>query len=218
MGFEKFTLADPDTFDQSNLNRQAGANLSTLGRSKVDVMTEMAHDINPNCDIIPFEAGLTPETIEDFVAVSDIGIDAIDWFQVGLYAQYHDTFRSQKKFSIIGAVPFSFGCAMTVMGPNTPSFQEIFSIGQEESLRERLEKFTALMGSAKFAAQYLAPGVNEIQEPIESTRISSSASALYLCSALTAAETLCLITERGCPTFAPKVLQLDMFAKALMIQ
>lgn len=218
MGFEKFAVADPDRFDQSNFNRQAGANLSTIGRLKVDVMAEMARDINPNCDILSFSQGLTPDTIDDFVTASDIGINAIDWFQVRIYGRYHDTFRDQGKYSIIGAAPFSFGCAMTVMGPETPSFGQIFSIDPaSDPVPEQLRKFTAVMASAGYATRYLAPGANEIQEPVEDTRIASSASTLYLCSALTSAEILYLVTGRGQPTLAPEVLQLDMFEKTMTV-
>ena len=38
---------DLDTFELANFNRQAGAMMSTLGRPKVDVLAEMARDINP---------------------------------------------------------------------------------------------------------------------------------------------------------------------------
>jgi molybdopterin/thiamine biosynthesis adenylyltransferase len=218
MGFEKFAIADPDTFDQSNFNRQAGASVSTVGRLKVDVMSEMARDINPNCDILSFPDGLTCDTIDDFVTASDIGINAIDWFQVEIYGHYHDTFRDQGKYSIVGASPFAFGCAMTVIGPETPSFRQIFSIDPAlDAIPDQLRKFTAVMASANYAKRYLAPGVNEIQEPLENTRIASSASALYLCSALTSAEVLWLVTGRGHPTLAPKILQIDMFQKAMTV-
>lgn len=217
MGFEKFAIADPDTFEQPNFNRQAGAALSTVGRLKVDVMAKMASDINPNCDIISFPDGLTSDTIDDFVTVSNIGINAIDWFQVGLYGRYHDTFRDQGKYSVATA-PFGFGCAMTVIGPETPSFADVFSIDPvSDSVPEQLRKFAAMMASAGYATGYLAPGVNEIREPVEETRIASSASALYLCSALTSAEILYIATGRRRPTLAPEVLQMDMFEKAMTL-
>lgn len=57
LGVGKFHIADFDTFDQVNFNRQAGATMSTLGRSKVDVMAERALDINPDLDIQTFPQG-----------------------------------------------------------------------------------------------------------------------------------------------------------------
>ena len=47
LGIGEFHLADFDTFALANFNRQAGATVSTLGRSKIDVLTNMVKDINP---------------------------------------------------------------------------------------------------------------------------------------------------------------------------
>jgi molybdopterin/thiamine biosynthesis adenylyltransferase len=217
MGFERFAIADPDVFELANMNRQAGASLSALGKPKVDVMTELVHGINPNADIITFSEGLNDEVIEEFSTISDIGVNAIDWFRVDLYAPYHNAFLRKEKYSIIGAAPFSFGCALTVMGPGSPTFEEVFKIDPSDSIEDRLRKFTAGMTSEQYAQQYLAPGINTIKNPISSTRIASSASAIYLCTALTAAEVLFIVTGRRPPTLAPRILQMDMFVQALSV-
>src|SRR4026209_2352711 len=54
LGIARFSLADLDTFELANFNRQAGATMSTLGCSKVDTLAAMARDINPECDIRVF--------------------------------------------------------------------------------------------------------------------------------------------------------------------
>jgi len=38
LGVGKFTIADLDVFDLANFNRQAGASLSHVGRTKVEVL------------------------------------------------------------------------------------------------------------------------------------------------------------------------------------
>jgi len=50
LGIGAFTLAEFDSFEVANFNRQPGASVSTLGRPKLDVMVEMARDINPELD------------------------------------------------------------------------------------------------------------------------------------------------------------------------
>lgn len=50
MGIGAFNISDLDTFELPNFNRQAGATLSSLDRPKVEVMAEMARDINPTLD------------------------------------------------------------------------------------------------------------------------------------------------------------------------
>src|SRR5688572_27053803 len=47
LGIEKFTIADPDEFELANFNRQAGANIETLGQSKAGIMAAQARLINP---------------------------------------------------------------------------------------------------------------------------------------------------------------------------
>src|SRR5687767_2645066 len=59
LGIGAFSLAEPDHFELANFNRQAGAQLSTLSRSKLDVMVQMARDINPELDIRLFPEGVT---------------------------------------------------------------------------------------------------------------------------------------------------------------
>src|SRR5690349_3872351 len=54
LGIGSFHLADFDSFDLENFNRQAGANVSTVGRPKLEVMSEMARLINPGLTIRGF--------------------------------------------------------------------------------------------------------------------------------------------------------------------
>src|SRR5689334_6047816 len=51
MGIGGFNIADFDTFELANFNRQAGATMSNLGKPKVDVLADMARDINPHADL-----------------------------------------------------------------------------------------------------------------------------------------------------------------------
>ena len=50
-GVGHFAVADIDTFEVSNLNRQVFASLDTVGRPKVEVAAEVARRINPQIEI-----------------------------------------------------------------------------------------------------------------------------------------------------------------------
>src|SRR5215469_9899072 len=63
LGIGAFSLADVDRFELVNFNRQAGARVSTLGKPKVDVLRDMALDINPELQITSFPEGITDENI-----------------------------------------------------------------------------------------------------------------------------------------------------------
>ena len=46
---QRIILVDKDNIDITNINRQLIANLSTIGRSKTEVMAERIADINQDC-------------------------------------------------------------------------------------------------------------------------------------------------------------------------
>ncbi len=61
-GVGQLTLVDGDVVSLSNINRQAVALHSTLGRPKVEVMAERIRDINPLCQVTPLHLFFLPET------------------------------------------------------------------------------------------------------------------------------------------------------------
>lgn len=78
-GIGHITLVDNDRVSMSNLNRQAVARVSTVGRSKVEVMREMIGDINPSCEVTAVSRFLLPENVEAFrLQEYDYILDAVD--------------------------------------------------------------------------------------------------------------------------------------------
>ncbi len=70
-------LYDNDAFSPSNLNRQIGATVATIGRLKTEVMAERIKQINPEINVICHTEFITPETDFPFDRV-DFIIDAVD--------------------------------------------------------------------------------------------------------------------------------------------
>src|SRR5262245_52132698 len=64
LGIGAFHITDLDTFEFPNFNRQAGAMVSSLGKSKVDTLAAMAKDINPELDIKTFPQGVHTENVQ----------------------------------------------------------------------------------------------------------------------------------------------------------
>jgi hypothetical protein len=75
LGIQSFNLADLDRFGTENLNRQAGAFQSTIGQPKIDVVSRMARDINPDpqpagarrrCKrVVPYRIGAAVATFQE---------------------------------------------------------------------------------------------------------------------------------------------------------
>jgi tRNA A37 threonylcarbamoyladenosine dehydratase len=84
LGVGSFHIADLDCFELVNFNRQAGATLDTIGRPKVEVLAERAHQINPELRVTCFGDGVTEENLDAFLMGVDVVIDAIDFFEIGI--------------------------------------------------------------------------------------------------------------------------------------
>src|SRR5512143_3499355 len=80
MGIGKFHLADPDTFELVNFNRQSGATVPNLGRPKTDVARETILAINPEAEIEVFEVGITVGNIDSFLQGVDVVVDSLDFY------------------------------------------------------------------------------------------------------------------------------------------
>ena len=83
LGIGQFHLADFDRFDLANFNRQAGATVSTLGQSKLDVMIRQAREINPGLEIRGFSDGVTADNLGAFLDGVDLYMDGLDFFVGG---------------------------------------------------------------------------------------------------------------------------------------
>ncbi len=78
-GIGHITLVDRDTVSLSNINRQAVALHSTVGKPKVAVMAERIRDINPACRVETFETFYLPETADAFdLSGFDFVADCVD--------------------------------------------------------------------------------------------------------------------------------------------
>lgn len=78
-GVGHIDLIDRDTVSLSNINRQAVALHSTVGRPKAEVMAERIRDINPSCDVKAFEVFYLPDNADDFDLSSyDYVADCVD--------------------------------------------------------------------------------------------------------------------------------------------
>lgn len=77
-GVGELTIVDDDVFSETNINRQAGALYSTVGRAKTEVMAERLLDINPNLKLHSICGRYIPEERERFFGDFDYIADAID--------------------------------------------------------------------------------------------------------------------------------------------
>ena len=95
-GVGGLVFVDGDEVQLSNVNRQAIAFRSTVGRRKVEVMRAMALDINPDARVIIHDAFVLPEDVPAIIEHGprpDYLVDTVDTvvtkLALALYAQEH---------------------------------------------------------------------------------------------------------------------------------
>lgn len=78
IGFQNFTIADPEDFDDVNSNRVMSARVDTIGRNKAEVFQEDLYAINPHAKVRIFKEGINAENVEEFMYGADIVLDATE--------------------------------------------------------------------------------------------------------------------------------------------
>lgn len=78
MGVGTIIIADPDVYDETNLNRQNFCCSSALGLSKVDVAAERLLEINCDVDVIRHRIAAGRHNLPGMLASVDVVIDALD--------------------------------------------------------------------------------------------------------------------------------------------
>lgn len=206
LGIGAFNIADFDTFDVVNFNRQAGALVSSLGRPKVDVLAEMALDINPELDIRRFPQGVSDENLDEFLDGVDLYVDGLDFFS---FAARRATFAAchRRRISAVTAAPLGMGTAMLVFLPDRMSFEEYFRLdGCDEE--EMAIRFLLGLSPGMLQRGYLA---DPSRVNLAERRGPSTIAACQLCAGATATEALKILLGRGKVLAAPKGYQFDAY-------
>lgn len=78
-GVGHLIFIDKDVVDETNMNRQLVADLTTLGRNKSEIMAERVRRVNPSCDVQALVKRYDPSDDEFIPSLhADFIIDAID--------------------------------------------------------------------------------------------------------------------------------------------
>jgi len=78
LGVGRIKIADPDVFDETNLNRQVFAGENVLGFPKVDVARDRVRAINSDVSIAPIRLEVGRDNIAELLEGIDVVIDALD--------------------------------------------------------------------------------------------------------------------------------------------
>ena len=207
LGVGHFHIADFDVFELHNMNRQAGATMSRLGQPKLDVLADMALDINPELEMRRFPEGVTPANLEDFLAGVDIYLDGLDFFAFEIRRQVFAACR-EHGIPAVTAAPLGMGAALLNFLPNGMRFDDYFQFREGLSIHELSLRFMMGLAPAMLQMGYLA---DPDRVDLEGQRGPSTPMACDLCAGLAATEVLKLLLGRGRVRGAPHGLHFDAY-------
>jgi molybdopterin/thiamine biosynthesis adenylyltransferase len=222
LGISNFHISDLDEYDVPNFNRQAGANMSTLGKAKAAVMEETILGINPEATVNNFDNGITDDNLEAFLEGVDIYVDSLDIFCLDIRRK---VFRRcyEKGIPTITAAPMGMGTAFLVFMPGKMSFDEYFAIvdpNQRASEHEKelifndnIIRFVIGVSPSVQQRHYLVDrsSVNFLKQKVPSTCMGISLAAGALCT-----NVLKIILKRGDVVRAPSGLHFDAYRNKLI--
>jgi molybdopterin/thiamine biosynthesis adenylyltransferase len=210
LGVEKFNIADLDTFELANFNRQAGAGMPTLGSPKVDVLADMARDINPEMDMCLFPQGVNEQNLAEFFRDVDLYIDGLDFFA---FEAREQVFRycAENRIPAVTVAPLGMSAALLNFLPGSMSFEDYFQVAGRPEL-EKAVRFLVGLAPALLHRHYLA---DKTRVDLKARKGPSTIMACQLCAGVAASEALKILLQRGKVWAAPHGIQFDGYRNRL---
>ena len=212
LGISHFNIADFDDFDVHNLNRQAGAFMTSMGQPKIDTVARMAREINPEIDLSLFGQGITSENVDEFLRDVDVYVDGLDFFALEARRMVFAKCR-EKKIPALTAAPLGMGVAFLYFDPNGMSFEDYFKVEGHE-MQEQYARFIAGLSPTMIQRSYLvAPETVNFADK----KGPSTVMACDLCAGVMGTSALKLLLGRGSVRAAPWGLHFDAYHQKLKV-
>lgn len=210
LGVARFNIADFDHFEVHNFNRQAGASMPFLGQPKVDVLAQLATDVNPEVDLRRFSHGVTPDNVDEFLRDVDLYVDGIDFFALEARRMVFAACR-ERGIPALTAAPLGMGVSLLYFDPQGMSFEDYFRL-EGQAVQEQYARFIAGLSPAMLQRRYLvvpeAVNFAEMRGP-------STMMACDLCAGVMGTAALKVLLGRGALKAAPWAMQFDAYQQTL---
>lgn len=132
-GVKRFRLSENGVFDPPDMNRQAAAFASTMGRPKIEVYERLAREINPEVELDLFPEGTLVGNIERFLDGCDVHVGVIDIEKgADVKAMTPDLLR-RFKIPLFTAGSFGFGALLVAHHPEGMMPDEFWSLLKKRS-------------------------------------------------------------------------------------
>ncbi len=213
LGIGHLKLTDPGKFEDSNLNRQFGSSMSSIGRSKAACVFEQIRDINPQAKIEYSDDGVRNEDDADcLVSGADVVIDEMD------YRAWKESLwlgRAARRAGIyyLFTSAIGFGAMSVAFAPDSMTLEEFNGLPADIDLTAKKEisvpgeRILPVVPSYATAAMSL----EMIQDIIGGKRpVPTCSIGVGLASILAAAQAMNIILRRKEIIVAPRYTYIDL--------
>lgn len=201
-GIGKIILADPDNFDESNINRQFASNAGTFGKNKACAVADELRLINPGLTAVVLEEGINEKNVEEFVRNSDIIIDEIEYSTPEISILLCREAKRQGKYVFMGA-NIGWGASVFCFSPEGISFEEYFEYDPD---KKKINPYRYIGKIPEYFGDDLLPNVLDGK-----MAMPSLSSAVALVASFVSSEVILFFLDKKKPTVAPNFLFIDLF-------
>jgi molybdopterin/thiamine biosynthesis adenylyltransferase len=182
-----------------------------VGRAKIEVLAEMAREVNPEIELREIRDGVTDANLGEFLNDVDLYLDGLDFFA---FEAREAVFGACEQAGIpaVTAAPIGMGVALLNFLPGRMTFEEYFRVaGLSEP--EKAIRFLVGLTPAMLHRGYL---VDASRVSLRERRGPSTVMACQLCAGLAATEVLKILLGRGPVLAAPRGLHFDAYTNRMV--
>lgn len=150
-GIKKLKIADPETFDWSNINRQLGATKNNAGKNKSETVGEIVHDLAGDVEIEVFTDGITVENAEEFVDECDIVLDQLEFTVIKERYALHRAFRNNKNIKhILCCAVVGWAAHLYKFEHDSMTFEDWYGVDENQEINAEIIDRMIKLIAAKF--------------------------------------------------------------------
>jgi len=212
LGVGKIKLADPDTFEEENINRQVRATEKTVGQNKAEVVADYISEINSDIAVEVYDQGITADNAAEFVEGASLLIDETEFTLHAIGVALARQARLQNIPNLM-AMNIGFGTTVTTFRPDGRTLEKTLGLSEDASLEEIAAQDVSLSKWLPYIPSY---GDIEVFKTVAAGNKSapSIAPGVAIASAVGASQAFLNLVNgmgnrRPDPVYAPKVMVMD---------
>ncbi|HEU5033331.1 MAG TPA: ThiF family adenylyltransferase [Mycobacteriales bacterium] len=215
LGVRHFALADPERFEPENVNRQAGCDVTTIGRNKAEVIADVIRRIAPESRVDVYPDGISPECVREFVAGAAVVVDETEYTRPHLSLMLARAARPAG-IPVVSGLNAGFGAMVTCFRPGGMTLERYLGLPPDITIEAAS---TVELPLRRWVVRLPSYGDERGLRVLASGAVSapSVAPGVALAAGLVGTEVFNLLTGRRAPVAAPRTLVVDALEMKLRV-